>query len=525
MPAPAHRPQPKVPFAVVLLALVLLAGVAYLITSGGGRKAGDNATGPTSTPPPSSAGSPGTTPSPVSHIDAAGVYTPGPIDPSHPGLRTFRGNYSRDYYGEGPVPNHPVVRWRFPQTGGLCGSSSDKIFGTRTWCGTGWTGQPNVVPTAGGKVEVREGAYDFKYHFLDGSTGVPTRPPLATKDLAKGSATSDSNGYPLYYGGSRDNKLRVIAMDGARPHVLWEFNSNSQPGKVWNNDWDAAPLQVGDYLLEGGENSWFYVIRLNRGYDAAGNVTVDPKIVMRVPGWDAQLRQQVHDPDISIENSVAFRSGVAYFSNSAGLVQGWDISNILAGGTTYKRVFRFWNGDDTDATIVIDPAGDLIVGRKMEANVARPESLHRDHQIGSLMKLDPSNLANPVVWSVQVGGFAPDNGILGTPALYDGVVYATYTEGGVVAVDEMTGKLLWTLPVAGPTWSSPVPIDGKLIIGDGAGYLNCWQLNADHATPPHLLWRLHVGGIIESTPAVWHGWIYVGTRDGGIYGIADPNRR
>ena len=31
-------------------------------------------------------------------------------------------------------------------------------------------------------------------------------------------------------------------------------------------------------------------------------------------------------------------------------------------------------------------------------------------------------------------------------------------------------------------------------------------------------------GIIESTPAVWHGWIYVGTRDGGIYGIANGGR-
>jgi len=525
-PSGTHRRQPKVPFAAVLVILVLVGVVAYVATADSGAPAGDAAGGSSFRPPTpgSSLGSPGVGATPSPHVDAAGVVTPGPIDPTHPGLRTFRGNYSRDYYGEGPVPKHPVVRWRFPQIGGLCGVSSDKIFGTRTWCGTGWTGQPNVIPVGHNKVEVREGAYDGKYHFLDGVTGSPTRPPLATKDLAKGSATSDSNGYPLYYGGSRDDFLRVIAMDGAKPHVLWRFNANSQQGRVWNNDWDAAPLQVGDYLLEGGENSWFYVIRLNRGYDAAGNVTVDPKIVMRVAGFDAQLRRQVHDTDISIENSVAFRDGVAYFSNSAGLVQGWDISDILNGGTQYKRVFRFWDGDDTDATIVIDPAGDLIVGRKMEENVARPESFPRDHQIGSLMKLDPSNPTDPVVWSVQIGGFAPDNGILGTPALYDGVVYATYTEGGVVAVDEVTGKVLWNLPLAGPTWSSPVPIDGKLIIGDGAGFLNCFQLNANHAKAPHLLWRLSLGGIIESTPAVWHGWIYVGSRDGGIYGIADPNR-
>ena len=49
---------------------------------------------------------------------------------------------------------------------------------------------------------------------------------------------------------------------------------------IWNNDWDGAPLVVGDYLLEGGENSWFYVIRLNRGYDRTGKVRVRPKIVL-----------------------------------------------------------------------------------------------------------------------------------------------------------------------------------------------------------------------------------------------------
>src|SRR5258707_1342150 len=56
----------------------------------------------------------------------------------------------------------------------------------------------------------------------------------------------------------------------------------------------------------------------------------------------------------------------------------------------------------------------------------------------------------------------------------------------------------------------------------GAGYLNCFNIGTLQSTPP-LLWRLHLSdGAIESTPAVWHGWIYVGARDGGIYGIADP---
>jgi hypothetical protein len=448
----------------------------------------------------------------------------GAINPKVPGLTTFRGNLTRTYYGHGPVPKNPVVRWRYPESGGMCAQSSDE-HGTETWCGTGWTGQPNVIPHKSGLLELRFGAYDDHYHFMNAITGKPIKPDLVTGDLAKGSATSDPDGYPLYYAGSRDNDFRIIATDRPTPTVLWSMNADtSVPYRHWNNDWDGAALVVGDYLLEGGENSWFFVIRLNRHYDAAGKVAVDPRIVMRVPGWDSQLLATVHDKDISIEDSVAYANGVAYFANGGGLVQGWDISDILRGGTHYQRVFRFWDGDDTDATPVILPNGDLIVGRKMEENVPRPESYPRDHQVGDLMELDPRRPGNPLVWSVQLGGFAPDNGVLGTPAYYRGVVYASYTDGGLAAVDAATGRLLWSVPIAPPTWSSPVPIDGKLLMADGHGNLNCFDISNPTARP-RLLWSLHLSNSpIESTPAVWRGWIYVGSRDGGIYGISDPAR-
>jgi hypothetical protein len=514
--AARHAARSRVPFTAVVVALaVLLGGILVWRGSGGDRSgsAGEAIGSPSASSSPSG----GPSSSQVSPSPST-VVTPGPINTAFPGLTTFRGNATRSYYGEGPVPLRPKVIWRYPTSGGLCSSSSD-LFGSRVWCGTGWTGQPNVIQHDDGTVEVRIGAYDGHYHFLDGFTGEPLRPDLVTGDLAKGSATSDPEGYPLYYAGSRDNIFRVIALDRRKPTVLWSMDARtSVPNPLWNDDWDGAALVIGDYLLEGGEDSWFYVVRLNRGYDDKGKVTVDPRIVMRVPGYDRELLSAIGDTDVSIENSVAFYDGVVYFSNSGGLVQGWDISDILKGGTHYRRVFRFWDGDDTDASVVIDDQGYLYVGRKMQANTSRPESFPRDHRIGSLMKLDPDRPKHPVVWSVQLGGFEPDGGVLGTPALYDGVVYATYTEGGVAAVDARSGKLLWKESLPGPTWSSPVPIDGKLIVGDGAGYLNCFDISGRR---PQLLWHLRLGGIVESTPAVWRGWIYVGTRAGAILGIAD----
>ena len=509
-----HAMRAKVPLPLLLLAVILAAGGATLWQIARSHEQVRAAPRPAAPATPT-IGEPSFAPSAATHPPA---LAPGPINTAFPGITTFRGNATRDYYGEGPVPSKPVIRWRYPTSRDLCSTSSDK-FGTRVWCGTGWTGQPNVIQHPNGRIEVREGAFDSHYHFLNGTTGRPMRPDLVTGDLAKGSATSDADGYPLYYAGSRDNLLRVVAMDRKAPTVLWSFNSRTQPGMLWNDDWDGAPLQVGDYLLEGGENSWFYVIRLHRRYDANGLVRVSPQIVMRVPGWDQQELNDLGDHDVSIENSVAFSNGVVYFSNSGGLVQGWDISDVLNGGTHYKRVFRFWDGDETDSSIVIDPQGYLYAARHRTENVSsRP--IARDEQVGDLMKLDPRKPNDPLVWSVQLGGLGPEQGPLDTPAWYHGIVYATWAEGGVAAIDAATGKVLWERSLPAPTWSSPVPIHGKLIVGDGSGSLNCFDISKPRLMPK-LLWRIDLGGIIESTPAVWHGWIYVGTRDGGIYGVAD----
>jgi PQQ-like domain len=447
----------------------------------------------------------------------------GPINTRFHGLTTFRGNASRDYYGEGPLPSDPVILWQYPTTAKLCMESMDNgitfVGKEQLWCGVGWTGQPNVIQHQDGMIEVRTGAYDGAYHFLNGMTGKLLRPDLPTGDLAKGSATTDSQGYPLYYGGSRDNQLRVIATDRIRPTVLWDLDSmTSVPHPVWNNDWDGAPLQLGDYLLEGGENSWFYVIKLNRHYDEHHQVQVNPKIVMLVPGYDQQLLNTIKDDDVSIESSVSFHDGVAYFGNSGGLVEGWDISDILRGGTHYKQVFRFWAGGDIDASVAIDPQGYLYVARHIEDNLPRPTSTARDQQIGTIMKLDPRNEADPVVWSAHVGSLARGQGSLGTPALYNGVVYDTLTDGAFVGIDAPTGHVLFTLALPGNAWMSPVPVDNQLLIGDCSGVLHDYDIS-DPKAPPKELWNIQLDGCLEATPAVWHGMIYVGSRGGKIYGI------
>jgi outer membrane protein assembly factor BamB len=503
-----------------ILGLTIASMLVWNVASGdsGTGAAGSRSGGPEHrtrvaprSPPAERSPTPGTTP-------GTGVTPSKPINTKIPGLTTWRGNATRTYYGEGPVPKHPRILWSYPENGALCAASTAGSE-TKTWCGTGWTGQPNVIPHQDGTIEIRQGAYDDHYHFLNGRTGEPLRQDLVTGDLAKGSATSDPDGYPLYYGGSRDNLLRVIAVDRQPPAVLWSFDSRSQPGWMWNSDWDGAPLVIGDYLLEGGENSWFYVIRLHRHYDAKHLVQVSPKIVMRVPGWDDQLLSDIGDGDISIESSVAYdaKRGVVYFANSGGLVQGWDISDVVQGGSHFKRVFRFWTGDDTDATVVIGRSGALYVGSEYQ----RFDS--RSQEVGQIMKLDPRKPLNPLVWSLHATdvAFEEAGGTWSTPALYGPWVYESTVDGRLMQINAETGHVTWTLDLAAPVLSSPVVVDGVLIQGDCSGVLRAWDVGSDPLHRPKLRWEVSLGSCIESTPAVWHGMLWVGTRGGKIYGMGD----
>ncbi|MDW8339197.1 MAG: PQQ-binding-like beta-propeller repeat protein [Thermoleophilia bacterium] len=429
------------------------------------------------------------------------------------GLWTFRGNPERSLSGVGPIPRRePRVLWRYPESGGMCAPSTDET-GISTWCGLGWTGQPSVVPRAGGRVEVRFGAFDRAYHFLDGETGKRVRASLPTGDLAKGSATSDPDGFPLFYAGSRDNKLRIVALDRGRPTVLWTLDSRDAP-VVWNDDWDGAPLIVRGHLLVGGENGWFYVIRLNRSYGPGGKVRVRPRIVARVAGWDEQLLAARPDRAFSIESSVAYSRGVAYFANSAGLVQGWDLRQTFAHGKRPRRVFRFWMGDDTDATLVIDDKGYLYAASQVERFSAR------SREVGQLVKLDPRRPRDPIVWSVPLTrvGWQGKAGVWSTPAVDRGTVYVTTNAGELLGVSRRTGRVRWRLELPGHLWSSPVVAGGVLLQGDCAGTLHAFDVRNERREPRRL-WSVRLGGCIEATPAVWRGRIWVGTRGGALYAI------
>ena len=423
------------------------------------------------------------------------------------GLLTFRGNPTRTYCGAGPVPMNPEVRWQFPERA-MCSNSS--VGGeVINWCGTGWTGQPAIFERAD-RTWVALGAYSRNVHFLDSLTGERLLPDFATGDIIKGSVTIDPDGFPLLYTGSRDNFYRVIAFDRDEPVELWALNATDVSPTRWNNDWDGAGLVLDDFLFIGGENSQFHIVKLNRAYDADGFVTVEPELVFNTPGWDDELLAAVGG-NVSIESSVAISGNTVYFANSGGLIQGWDITG-LARGVEPVQVFRYWAGDDIDATLVIDDEGMIYAGVEYERGTAR------SREVGQIIKLDPTlPPEEALLWGVEQRPRL-DSGVWATPGLHEDLLIVPTDSGDVLGLDRFTGEERWRITLGGPTWASPVIVDDVWVQGDCNGVLHAFDVSDTTIEPPKV-WELQLSGCIESTPALWKGQIVVGTRAGYVYAV------
>lgn len=461
-------------------------------------------------------------PRPSGVVTAETVFEPwGTVE----GLTMFRGNPTRTFFGTGPVPREAPDRlWRYPNEAmaGLSPVGNEEKW----WYGTGWTGQPLTHVLDDGRTELIFGAYDKNIHFLDASSGERLRPNYDMGDIIKGTVTLDPDGYPLLYAGSRDPRFRILALDGDEVREVWSLHAKAVEG-MWNDDWDSNPVVVDDMLYVGGENSWWFAIKLNRGYDDEGMVTVNPEIVYQMPAWTDDLFDLLGRQH-SVENSTAIFDQKAYFATSGGRVVGVDLSDIENGNA--EVFFDFWMGDDIDSTITIDKEGFVYVVAHADHEKTNNTAARRVREVGQLVKLDtsipvgdPLTSISPIVWQAEIpAARGQDTGVWATPALHpDGLIFVPTDSGSLLAIDTDNGLTVWEDDIGVNAWSSPAIVDDMLVIAvdcfsDASG-IRAYDLT--DPLSPEQLWNrpLATGGCIESTPAVWDGNIYVGSRDGFMY--------
>jgi eukaryotic-like serine/threonine-protein kinase len=139
---------------------------------------------------------------------------------------------------------------------------------------------------------------------------------------------------------------------------------------------------------------------------------------------------------------------------------------------------------------------------------------------GNLYAIDRST--GQVVWRFEAG----DN-VDASPAVAGGLVVAATHSGRIFAVDEGSGQLRWSLqtgPILPPNtspaggwdlWaSSPVVTGSALVIGAPDGHVYCLDLASGKER-----WRAATRGKVRATPAVYDGLVVVGSWDGRVYGF------
>jgi outer membrane protein assembly factor BamB len=104
---------------------------------------------------------------------------------------------------------------------------------------------------------------------------------------------------------------------------------------------------------------------------------------------------------------------------------------------------------------------------------------------------------------------------LSVPAVVNGIVYATFTDGSIRAFDETAGAQKWSYQTGGNTaFSSPAVANGVVYAGSSDNYLYALD-----AVTGALKWRYATGSLVYSSPNVVNGIVYFGSYDSKVYAL------
>lgn len=545
---PKRRPRARTrlrPASLLLLVLVAMVGLAIFA---GARVLGpERDRGNDRTPDATSTGDPSASPrEPVPTPAEEGLDL---------AIPSYLGTETRRTYGDGKAPEKLDLIWKVKIGSGLTARKSDSRL--VTWAGTGWTGQPTLV-IENGVPYLLIGGYDHGLRRIDARSGTVVW-RAGFDDVIKGTNT-------VYFDPRRPRGDRTVVVSGSRrgngldigdpriaPLRAVSFASGAELWRLpvprtknYSQDVDASPLWLDGRLIAALEPG--YVVAIDPGVLSPGpDGHPRPSVVATSPllytPADVRARPDVGAANVAVEGSPAVLGDRIYVATGSGHVYGLN-------RVTLAIEWDFNPGGDFDSTVTVTRDGRLLVGLERE--------YIKGH--GGAFLLDPAKPpAEAVVWffpTADRGIGEWQGGIVGSIAINDeylpedgGGRLAAFTsvDGNVyvVSVDETDGtakgpdgktaypkpKLVFSDRIGGSI-STPAFARGALV---AAGYDNRVHLyridyaaasegvavtNADGSSTSVGIREtdtFEAGAAFESTPLVWGGRVYLGSRDGYLY--------
>ena len=313
----------------------------------------------------------------------------------------------------------------------------------------------------------------FKVIALDADTG-ETRWEVETPGPMDHALTIANNG--LVYAGLTNH--RMLALDRVTGETVWEFKAH-------------LPISASALVHDGTA----YVT-------SAGNI---------IYGLDAQTGEKLWQHKIkgNVKTSPALHGNRLYVSDDEGNLYFIDADNG-------RRRFRYISAGSasgppvvSDGVVYFPSGGALYAVDTAVKGLPGLYWLKRtwfQFWIWQVPFVPPPPAQRGEFWR-----YAPEErdsqGIIGSPAIADGVFYLGDGDGRFAAHEAGSGDEIWRYEAAGGIVSSPIVVGDRVYFGSRDG-----MFHALNRTDGTALWQLDLGAPIELPPAYADGRLYVRTR-------------
>lgn len=462
------------------------------------------------------------------HVVLIDQATPSQIDNVESGYASENGNFT---FRQNPTRTPHCVNVELDAIRDL---TLDWVFRTDqdtaktaygTWYGgTGWTGQPLYVEWTDQQVnEFRQkspaltpnfsnqeliiGSLCAKLYFVDFQSGKISRTPLKVGNTIKGTPSLDpqftSNLY-VGHGVPKKSPFGLSVFNILTHREVYTMGRDHGAFRGWGA-FDSSPIVVGQFLFWPGENGSLYKFTRQNG-------SVSLHSILRYRVGNSKL--------VGIENSLAVNGELGYFGDNGGNVLCVNLS-------TLNPVWHYFNHDDIDASIVVDTT------EKQPYVYATCEvDKQGDEGFAYLTKLNATNGSQiwqhkELCYKKKFPNRKLDGGIFATPLLGSNdcgdLIFVNYAINGkgnpgeVIAINKLTGKVVYRVRTDNYLWSSPVSVCDKsgrmyLITGDVSGNLYLIE-----GRTGRLVVKKKVGTNFESSPIVVGQSVVIGSRGREIY--------
>jgi len=450
---------------------------------------------------------------------------------------TYLGNAQRHFYGN-HAPDTLNLIWKTYIGHGE--TTISRRAGTRTWYGSGWTGQPLIV-NENDRIFLLHGALDHHLRKIEAATGEVIW-KYRFDDVIKGTGSLWQNPAPdtqnceiVIIQGSRLGAGRFIDMEPVPSlrgicfqsgRELWRLNVHRT--RSYSRDADGSPLVLGGKAFMGLENGTFVVFDPDPAKAVSLEGMIQPVVYHTHPLYTSGDVHS-HGGNLVTESSPCLLGDHIYVTAGSGHVYGYNIQKDTLD-------WEFFTGSDMDGSPVVARQRWILVPVERQYVTGQ----------GGLFMLDPRcRDTSAVVWYYPTGNrpfHTWQGGIVGSACVNDMTRWEKHPRmaafigiDGYLVIVQYDAPDLMRDPVwgpnkkhkyrcpreidriyIGPSISTPVWIGDKLI---AAGYGGLYLFRVDANLEVHLLSR--VPGVFESTPVVWAGRLYIGSRDGYLYCYGD----